>query len=105
MSLTKRSRPAKSTVSAQSRFANVNGTRRQYLIAGAGDPVILLHDYAETGHMWRPLIAKLAGASTVIAPDLRGAGESSTPVGGTPKLRWHAICMPWRVNLDSSTFA
>src|ERR1700722_10889794 len=85
MSLRKRSRVAKPTAAIESRFANVNGARLHYLTAGAGEPVILLHGYAETSHMWRPLIAKLAGTSTVIAPDLRGAGESSTPVGGYTK--------------------
>jgi pimeloyl-ACP methyl ester carboxylesterase len=36
--------------------------------------------------MWRPLIAKLANTHTVIAPDLRGAGQSSTPAGGYTKI-------------------
>ena len=75
----------KSSEAAQSRFANVNGIRLQYLIAGTGEPVVLLHGYAETSHMWRPLIAKLTGTCTVIAPDLRGAGQSSTPLGGYTK--------------------
>jgi len=35
--------------------------------------------------MWRPLIAKLAATHTVIAPDLRGAGQSSTPTDGYTK--------------------
>jgi len=35
--------------------------------------------------MWRPLIAKLASTHTVIAPDLRGAGQSSTPAAGYSK--------------------
>jgi pimeloyl-ACP methyl ester carboxylesterase len=69
----------------QSRFANVNGTRLHYLVAGEGDPVVLLHGYAETSHMWRPLIAELEGAHTVIAPDLRGAGQSATPADGYTK--------------------
>ena len=85
MSLTKRSQAPKPAAATESHFANVNGTRLHYLIAGAGEPVILLHGYAETSHMWRPLIAKLAGTCTVIAPDLRGAGESSTPVRGYTK--------------------
>jgi pimeloyl-ACP methyl ester carboxylesterase len=68
-----------------SRFADVNGTRIHYLIAGKGTPVILLHGYAETGHMWLPLIAKLAATHTVIAPDLRGAGQSAKPPAGYDK--------------------
>ena len=69
----------------QSRFADVNGARLHYLVGGKGDPVVLLHGYAETSHMWRPLIAELAKTHTVIAPDLRGAGQSSTPADGYTK--------------------
>jgi pimeloyl-ACP methyl ester carboxylesterase len=67
------------------RFATVNGVRLHYLIAGKGDPVILLHGYAENSHMWRPLIPELAKAHTVIAPDLRGFGQSSKPMTGYDK--------------------
>ena len=67
------------------RFANVNGVRLHYLIAGKGDPVILMHGYAETSHMWRPLIPELAKTHTVIAPDLRGFGQSAKPSGGYTK--------------------
>ena len=69
----------------ESRFATVNGTRLHYLIAGTGDPVILLHGYPQTSHMWRPLIAKLAKTHTVVAPDLRGAGQSDKPEAGYDK--------------------
>jgi pimeloyl-ACP methyl ester carboxylesterase len=76
---------SKSSQTPQRRFANVNGVRLHYLIAGQGDPVVLLHGYAETGHMWRPLMQQLASTHTVIAPDLRGAGQSSTPADGYTK--------------------
>ena len=69
----------------QSKFAEVNGVRLHYLIAGKGDPVVLLHGYAQTSHMWLPLIARLADKHTVIAPDLRGFGQSSAPPGGFTK--------------------
>jgi pimeloyl-ACP methyl ester carboxylesterase len=69
----------------ESKFAEVNGVRLHYLLAGQGDPVVLLHGYAETSHMWLPLIAKLADKHTVIAPDLRGFGESSAPDDGYTK--------------------
>ena len=68
-----------------SRFAEVNGTRLHYLVAGRGDPVILLHGYAQNSHMWRPLIAQLARTNTVIAPDLRGFGQSGKPPQGYDK--------------------
>ena len=69
----------------KSRFAKVNGVRLHYLAAGAGEPVILLHGYAQNSHMWRPLIVELAKTSTVIAPDLRGFGQSAKPDGGYDK--------------------
>jgi pimeloyl-ACP methyl ester carboxylesterase len=65
----------------KSNFAEVNGVRLHYLSAGKGDPVILLHGYAESSHMWLPLIAELSKDHLVIAPDLRGFGESATPAG------------------------
>ena len=71
--------------SAVSKFTEVNGVQLHYLVAGKGDPVVLLHGYAETSHMWRPLIEKLADKHTVIAPDLRGFGESSAPPDGYGK--------------------
>ena len=70
----------------QSRFANVNGVRLRYLVAGKGEPVVLLHGYAETSHMWLPLIPQLTGSHTVIAPDLRGADQSSKPAGDYTKV-------------------
>jgi pimeloyl-ACP methyl ester carboxylesterase len=69
----------------QGKFAEVNGVKLHYLVAGKGDPVVLLHGFAETSHMWLPLIAKLADKHTVIAPDLRGFGESAAPSDGYTK--------------------
>ena len=65
--------------------AIVNGFRISYKIGGQGQAVVLLHGYAETSHMWLPLLPKLATNHTVIAPDLRGAGSSERPPGGYDK--------------------
>ncbi len=54
-------------------------------MAGRGEPVILLHGYTQTSHMWRPLVAELARTHTVLAPDLRGAGQSAKPPQGYDK--------------------
>ena len=67
------------------RFAIVNGLRLHYLVAGKGDPVILLHGYAQTSHMWRPLIKELAKTHLVLAPDLRGFGDSEKAESGYDK--------------------
>jgi len=85
MPTAKKSKHRNTASKPRSRFANVNGLKLHYLAAGEGDPVILLHGYAETSHMWLPLIAQLASNHTVIAPDLRGAGQSSKPAVGYTK--------------------
>src|SRR3989440_4318405 len=69
----------------QGKFAEVNGLRLHYLIAARDYPAVLLHGYAQTSHMWLPLISKLADKHTVIAPDLRGFGQSSAPADGFTK--------------------
>jgi pimeloyl-ACP methyl ester carboxylesterase len=61
------------------RDAKIGDVRLHYLTAGKGSAVLLLHGYAETSRMWRPLIPKLAEKFTVIAPDLPGIGDSSIP--------------------------
>jgi pimeloyl-ACP methyl ester carboxylesterase len=67
------------------RFAKVNGVRLRYLVGGQGSPVVLLHGFAETSHMWRPIMPLLAERHTVVVPDLRGAGGSAKPPSGYDK--------------------
>jgi haloacetate dehalogenase len=50
--------------------------------AGSGHPVLLLHGFPETHYCWRALIPTLAESHTVIAPDLRGYGDTRAPAGG-----------------------
>src|SRR5690242_21659721 len=70
----------------ESRFAEVNGLRMHYLLAGkGGSPVILLHGYAQNSHMWRPLMAELGKTHRVIAPDLRGFGDTTKADSGYDK--------------------
>jgi pimeloyl-ACP methyl ester carboxylesterase len=69
----------------QDKTVQVNGTRIHYQIGGHGTPVVLLHGYAQTSHMWQPILSDLARTHTVIVPDLRGAGASDKPEGGYDK--------------------
>ncbi len=69
----------------ESGVAEVNGTRLHYLSEGQGDTVILLHGFAQTSHMWRPLMPELARTHRVIVPDLRGFGGSDKPEGAYDK--------------------
>ena len=78
-----------------SRAEEVDGVRVHYLTAGQGPTVILLHGYAETSRMWRPIIPVLAERFKVIAPDLPGIGDSAIPADGsdmkTAAIRMHGL--------------
>jgi pimeloyl-ACP methyl ester carboxylesterase len=63
-------------------MALVNGVQIHYVIGGHGDPVVLLHGWPETWYEWRHVMPALAKNYTVIAPDLRGLGDSSKPLTG-----------------------
>jgi haloacetate dehalogenase len=52
------------------------------LIGGSGPPVLLLHGYPQTHIIWRKIAPQLAQKFTVVAPDLRGYGDSSRPAEG-----------------------
>jgi pimeloyl-ACP methyl ester carboxylesterase len=73
----------------------VDGVKLDYLSAGRGPVVILLHGYTQTSRMWRPIIPVLAQKFTVIAPDLPGIGDSAIPKDGldmkTAAIRIHAL--------------
>ncbi|QJR16135.1 alpha/beta fold hydrolase [Usitatibacter palustris] len=48
---------------------------------GAGPPLLLLHGYPQTHAIWHRIGARLAKRYTVVAPDLRGYGDSGKPRG------------------------
>ncbi|AOS61967.1 alpha/beta fold hydrolase [Actinoalloteichus hymeniacidonis] len=59
---------------------HVNGVDIALVDEGEGDPVLLLHGFPDSHHLWRNQIPALVDAGyRVIAPDLRGFGESSKP--------------------------
>jgi pimeloyl-ACP methyl ester carboxylesterase len=64
----------------------VDGVEIHYVVAGSGDTILLLHGFPQTWFAWRRLIPLLARTHRVIAPDLRGLGESARPDSGYDKL-------------------
>ena len=60
----------------------VDGGTISVTMGGSGPAVLLIHGYAETSRMWKPLANTLAPRFTVIAPDLPGIGDSSIPKTG-----------------------
>lgn len=65
--------------------AVVNQIRLHYLEKGKGPLVILLHGWPETSYEWRYTIESLSNRYRVIAPDLRGLGESERTTAGYDK--------------------
>jgi len=66
----------------KTRSMPVDGGTVNVTVGGSGPAVILIHGYAESSRMWKPLAKVLAPSSTVIAPDLPGFGDSSIPKDG-----------------------
>ncbi|MDP4026574.1 alpha/beta fold hydrolase [Methylobacterium sp. NEAU 140] len=73
------------TVEIHRHDADLSGVRLHYLTAGAGDPVVLLHGVPQSSHEWRRIIPHVAAKHAIIAPDLRGLGDSSRPATGYDK--------------------
>jgi len=63
----------------------LDGVSLHYVIAGSGDPLVLLHGWPQTWYEWRRIMPELAERYTLIAPDMRGLGDSSRPATGYDK--------------------
>ncbi len=70
----------------ESHTANLSAVKIHYLKAGTGKKtLVLIHGFGDTSHMWIPLFDEFGKDCTIIAPDMRGLGESSRPVAGYDK--------------------
>jgi pimeloyl-ACP methyl ester carboxylesterase len=78
-------KPALAPVGFKHQYAQVNGVKIHYVIGGKGEPLLLVHGFGQNWYMWNRLLPELSKHFTVIAPDLRGVGESGKPVGGYDK--------------------
>ncbi|MGX1102667.1 MULTISPECIES: alpha/beta fold hydrolase [Bradyrhizobium] len=58
-----------------------NGAAFHVARTGTGRPLLLLHGWPEFWLTWKPVMARLADRHTLIAPDLRGFGDSDKPQG------------------------
>jgi 3-oxoadipate enol-lactonase len=60
---------------------SVRGLEMAYDEAGSGVPVVLLHGFPFNRTLWREQVETLSATHRVIAPDLRGFGETSLGEG------------------------
>lgn len=66
----------------ESKFAKANGINIHYWRAGRGAPLVLLHGWPEFNRTWRRVMPLLTAQFDVIAPDLRGFGDTGKPYPG-----------------------
>src|SRR3954465_5369532 len=86
-------RQAAGAINTQSHLANsgaktmehlnvrANGAAFHVVRAGRGRPLLLLHGWPEFWLSWEPVMARLKDRFTLLAPDLRGFGDSDKPTG------------------------
>jgi pimeloyl-ACP methyl ester carboxylesterase len=76
---------AQGEIVVHDRRITVDGVETQYLEAGAGPPLLLLHGHEQSATSWRWVIPALAQTRRVLAPSLPGHGESGpAPAGHAP---------------------
>jgi haloacetate dehalogenase len=73
--------------------AKTSGATINFVTAGSGPPLLLLHGYPQTHIEWRDVAPELAKKFTVVAADLRGYGGSSKPADGENHLNYSKRAM------------
>jgi len=63
-----------------SHYTEVNDLRLHYLEAGEGDPILLLHGFPTSSHLYRNILPELGKTHRAIALDLPGYGLSDKPL-------------------------
>jgi pimeloyl-ACP methyl ester carboxylesterase len=74
-------------------FVDVDGARLYYYAAGtrgAGEPVVLLHGFPTSGHLWSDVVAQMPAGHRIVVVDLLGYGRSDPPRDRSLSLRAHA---------------
>lgn len=63
----------------ETRRFSTSGCDISAVVGGGGPPLLLVHGYPQNHVMWHKVAPTLAEHFTVVAPDLRGYGDSSKP--------------------------
>jgi pimeloyl-ACP methyl ester carboxylesterase len=73
----------------EERFAEVRGTRLRYLVAGEGEPLLLVHGLGGAAANWLALAPLLVVTRRLLVPELPGHGGSSA-LPAAPSLNAYA---------------
>lgn len=74
-------------------FLDLNGLRLYYYAAGsrgAGEPIVLLHGFPTSSHLWSDVVPLLPSGHRVVVLDLLGFGRSDRPRSAALDIRGHA---------------
>jgi pimeloyl-ACP methyl ester carboxylesterase len=73
-------------------FVDLAGARLYYYAAGsrgAGEPVVFLHGFGTSGHLWSDVVSLMPAGHRIVVLDLLGHGRSDPPAGRSLSLRAH----------------
>lgn len=73
------------------RDVSARGARIRFVEAGAGAPLLLVHDFAATREAWTASVLRLSQRFRVVAPDLPGFGASEKPDPQRYAYGWDAF--------------
>ena len=74
-------------------FVDLAGARLYYYAAGsrgAGSPVVFLHGFGTSGHLWSDVVSLMPAGHRLLVVDLLGHGRSDPPQGRALSLQAHA---------------
>jgi 2-hydroxymuconate-semialdehyde hydrolase len=74
-------------------FVDVGGARLYYYAAGtrgAGEPIVLVHGFPTSSHVWGRVVPLLPAGHRVVVVDLLGYGRSDRPAARPLGVRAHA---------------
>ncbi len=75
------------------RDIEVNGVRIRTATGGNGPPLLMLHGHLQMHLTWHKVAPALAKRFTIVAPDLRGYGDSAKPEGGADHANYSKRAM------------